>query len=142
MIAFTEEGPALEGPAGRLPLPPDDEIARKLALLYEVRCEGVAVGEACRRHGVSRAWYYKLLERFRQGGSAALASARTGPKSNYRRGGEAERQIVRYRCLDPEASAGVIAQRLRQDGIQISRRSVERVIAEFGLQKKTPPGRA
>ena len=41
------------------------------------------------------------------------------------------------RFLDPQASTAVIAQKLRQTGLPISNRSVERVIAEFGLQKKT-----
>jgi hypothetical protein len=47
------------------------------------------------------------------------------------------RQVIRYRFLDPEASADVIAQKLRQTGFVISTRSVERVIGDYGLQKKT-----
>ena len=42
-----------------------------------------------------------------------------------------------------DASADVIAQKLRQAGFDISTRSVERVIEAYGLQKKTlslPPG--
>jgi hypothetical protein len=45
--------------------------------------------------------------------------------------------VIRHRFLDPEASAGVIAQKLRQTGFVISTRSVERAIADFGLQKQT-----
>jgi hypothetical protein len=47
------------------------------------------------------------------------------------------RQVIRHRFLDPEASAEVIAQKLCQSGWEISIRSVQRVIEEFGLQKKT-----
>jgi hypothetical protein len=65
-----------------------------------------------------------------------LSKAR-GPKTNYRRTGEVERQVIRHRFLDPLASAEVIAQKLRQTGFAISRRSVARVIADYGLQKKT-----
>jgi hypothetical protein len=36
-------------------------------------------------------------------------------------------------------SAEVIAQKLRQTGFVISTRSVERVIEDYGLQKKTLP---
>jgi arginine repressor len=39
--------------------------------------------------------------------------------------------------LDADASPAVIAQKLRQNGWAISQRSVERVMEEFGLQKKT-----
>jgi hypothetical protein len=48
------------------------------------------------------------------------------------------RQVIRHRFLDPDASADVIAQKLRQAGFVVSTRTVERVIATFGLQKKTP----
>jgi hypothetical protein len=49
------------------------------------------------------------------------------------------RQVIRHRFLDPEASPEVIAQKLRQTGFTISTRSVERVIAEYAIQKKTLP---
>ena len=51
---------------------------------------------------------------------------------------EVVRQVIRHRFLDPEASPAVIAQKLSQAGWIISIRSVERVIEQFGLQKKTP----
>ncbi len=44
---------------------------------------------------------------------------------------------ARRQLLDPLASAEVIAQKLRQTGFVISRRSVARVIGDYGLQKKT-----
>ena len=44
--------------------------------------------------------------------------------------------MIRHRFLDPEAPAEVIAQKLCQSGWEISIRSVQRVIEEFGLQKK------
>jgi len=59
------------------------------------------------------------------------------PKSNYRRTQQAVLQVMRHRFLDPEASADVIAQKLRQTHFPISRRSVQRTIADLGLQKKT-----
>ena len=67
-----------------------------------------------------------------------LLSQKRGPKHNYRRTDEVIRQVIRHRFLDPDASAEVIAQKLRQCGLSISTRSVERVIEQFGLQKKTP----
>ncbi len=50
---------------------------------------------------------------------------------------EVVRQVIRHRFLDPGASAQVIGQKLRQAGQPISTRSVERVLAAYGLQKKT-----
>ena len=74
---------------------------------------------------------------FHSQGLAGLIGHRRGPKTNYRRTREVVCQVVRYRFLDPDASSEVIAQKLRQNEFYISARSVERVLAEFGLQKKT-----
>ena len=65
----------------------------------------------------------------------ALQSKKRGPKTNYRRTHEVVRQVIRHRFLDPDASADVIAQKLRQRGLTIGTRSVERVIQDLGLQK-------
>jgi hypothetical protein len=68
---------------------------------------------------------------------AQLLSQRTGPKSNYRRTEEVVGQVIRHRFLDPEASPEVIAQKLHQTGHGLSIRSIQRTIADYGLQKKT-----
>ena len=47
-------------------------------------------------------------------------------------------QVAGRGGVDPDASAEVLAQKLTQDGYTISIRSVQRVIAQYGLQKKTP----
>ena len=125
-----------EGPEGNLPVKGNDEIAVKLAMLYEGECVS-GPSEAARKFGYSKQRYYQVLHAFRDGGAAALRSQRRGPKANYRRTDEVVRQVIRHRFLDPDASAEVVAQKLRQSGWTISTRSVERVIEEFGLQKKT-----
>jgi hypothetical protein len=89
------------------------------------------------KYGYCRQRYYQLLHAFKQGGLPALQPKKTGPKTHYRRTDEAVRQILRHLFLDPEASAQVVAQKLRQTHWTISIRSVRRVIADYGLQKKT-----
>jgi polysaccharide deacetylase 2 family uncharacterized protein YibQ len=93
--------------------------------------------QAARKFGYTKQRYFQLLEQFEAQGALALQSKARGPKSNYRRTEEMVRQIIRHRFLDPEASAEVIAQKLQQAHHLISIRSVERVISDFGLQKKT-----
>ena len=128
----------LAGKAGTLPVRDDDEISRKLAMLYEGQCEGLGAKAAAGKHGYTRQRYSQILNAFLGQGAEALKSRKRGPKRNYRRTEEVIRQVIRHRFLDPEASADVIAQKLRQCGWEISRCSVERVIAQYGLQKKTP----
>jgi transposase len=130
----------LEGPAGTLAVPPDDEIVCKLAMLFEGECEGLGATAAAEKFGFTRQRYYQLLTRLREAGAEGLRSQKRGPKTNYRRTGEARRQVIRHRFLDPDASVEVIAQKLRQCGFAISARSVQRVLEEFGLQKKTLRG--
>ena len=138
MISFDDPNlPRITGSAGSLPVLPDDEITLTLAMLYEGECEGLGATQAAAKFGYGRARYYQVLRVFEQQGALALLSKPTGPKSNYRRTDEVVRQVIRHRFLDPEASAAVIAQKLEQTHHNLSIRSVERVIADYGLQKKT-----
>jgi transposase len=131
------------GPAGELIFPPGDELTPRLMMLVEGQCEGLGAAQAALKHGVTRQRYYQVLKRFEEGGMLALRPQKRGPKANHVRTDELQRQVIRHRFLDPDASADVIAQKLRQAGFQVSTRSVERVIEDYGLQKKTlplPPG--
>ncbi len=125
------------GPSGELIVPSHDEITPRLMMLLEGECEGLGAAEAARKHGVSRQRYYQVLKLFGEKGALALQNQKRGPKTNYVRTDEVERQVIRHRFLDPEASVNIIAQKLRQAGFAISTRSVERVIEKYGLQKKT-----
>lgn len=139
MARFDLKQQALVGPRGRLGVREDDEITRKLSMLIEGECEGLGPIEAARKFGFSKQRYFQLRAAFTELGARALQSQKRGPKTHYRRTAEVVRQVIRHRFLDSEASAEVIAQKLSQSGWEISIRSVQRVIEEFGLQKKTPP---
>ncbi len=130
---------AIVGEHGSLKVRADDEVSRKLAMLIEGQCEGLGPTKAARKHGFTKQRYFQLLHASAEQGAQALASKPRGPKRNYRRTAEVVRQVIRHRFLDPQASAEVVAQKLRQTGFAISTRSVARTIAEYGLQKKTPP---
>ena len=127
----------LTGPAGTLAIQPDDTTARQLAMLFEGQCLGLGPIRAARKYGYTKQRYYQLLHAFVDGGSAALTPKKRGPKTKHVRTDAVEAQVIRHRFLDPQASAAVIAQKLRQTGVHISTRSVERTITDYGLQKKT-----
>jgi transposase len=126
------------GPTGNLVIPSDDEITPRLLMLIEGECEKLGRSGAAMKYGMSRQRYHQLFTRFQKGGVLALQSQKRGPKANSVRTEEVERQVIRHRFLDPDASVDVIAQKLRQAGIEISTRSVERIVEKYGLQKKTP----
>ena len=138
MLELGDQSSKLVGPSGTIEVPSHDEITKKIAMLYEGRCEGLGPTRAAQKHGYTKQRYFQLLRAYEKLGARGLQNQKRGPKTNYRRTTEVVRQVIRYRFLDPDASAPVIAQKLRQSGWEISTRSVQRVIAEFGLQKKTP----
>jgi transposase len=136
MLKIDQQRLEIVGSHGSLAISPDDEIALKLAMLIEGQCL-LGPTRAARKYGYTKQRYYQVLEAYGRGGALALRSRKRGPKRNYRRTEEVVRQVIRHRFLDPDAGASVIAQKLRQSGCPISQSSVERVIAQFGLQKKT-----
>jgi len=137
MAQYDLKNHALIGVGGLLAIHADDEITKKLLMLIEGECEGLGPLKAAEKFGFSKQRYFQLRKMFDEHGAKSLKSKPRGPKSNYRRTGELVRQVIRHRFLDPDASVEVIAQKLRQTGFAISIRSVERVIADYGLQKKT-----
>jgi len=127
----------IEGPTGNLPVKFDDKISRQLAMLFEGKCLGLGPSKAAQKYGYSKQRFFQLLNAFVKDGSKALIPKKTGPKTNYVRTDSVVAQIIRHRFLDPDAKAEVIAQKLKQTGVRVSQRTVERTITEYGLQKKT-----
>lgn len=137
MPAAGEKTLLIQGPAGNLPVKFDDKISRQLAMLFEGKCLGLGPSKAAQKYGYSKQRFFQLLNAFVKDGSKALIPKKTGPKKNYVRTDSVVTQIIRHRFLDPDAKAEVIAQKLKQTGVQVSQRTVERTITEYGLQKKT-----
>ena len=139
MIEIKHNGKRLliTGPKGNVEILASDEAAWKLMMLIEGECEPAGRVKVAGEYGYCRQRYYQLLDAFRRKGTVAMASAKRGPKTNYRRTPEVTRQVIRYRFLDPDAPAGVMAQKMRQNGLTISTRSVARIIQEYGLQKNS-----
>lgn len=137
MLVYQKDAGQLRGPEGALQVPPEDEVTRKFLMLVEGQCQGLGAAAAAAKYGYSRQRYYQLLQAFEAHGWVALQSRKRGPRTTYRRTKEVERQVIRHRFLDPDATAAVIAQKLQQTGFVVSQRSVERVLQDYGLQKKT-----
>lgn len=136
-MEFNVQQLKLVGTQGTLQVLQGDEITRKLAMLMEGECEGLGPKKAAEKFGFTAQRYFQLRAAFSEQGAAALASKKRGPRTNYRCTDEVVRQVIRHRFLDPDASSEVIAQKLAQSGLQVSDRSVRRIVEQYGLQKKT-----
>jgi transposase len=136
-ISLSETELRFTGPGGSLLVPDDDEVSRRLAMLIEGECEGLGPSKAAEKYDLSRQRYYQILADFYEAGAQGLVLQTPGPKTDYRRTEQAIKLVVRCRFLDRDCSAAVIAQKIRQEGHTIAQRSVERIIADYGMQKKT-----
>lgn len=112
----------------------DDKLAIKFAMLMEGQIFGRDA--AIEKYGYSEIRYYQLLKKYREQGTSGLIDKKRGSNKQPVRTEEKIKEIIRQRYLDPFQSAEVIAQKMNQKGMNISVRSVERTITEYGLQKK------
>jgi transposase len=120
-----------------LKINPKDTTAWKLMMLIDAASsKDETIEQIAHRYGYTREHFYIIKKNYEKKGSQALSDKAKGPKCNYKRTDEIEKQIIRHRFLDPEANSEVIAQKMNQTGHIISQRSVERTINEYGLQKK------
>ena len=113
----------------------DDKITLKLAMLFEGHCT-IGVYEAIKKYGYTEQRYYQLQKNYIEKGSEGIIDKKRGSYKKPVRSEEVKNQIIRHRFLDPDANAGVISQKLKQTGYNVSVRSVERTITEYGLKKK------
>jgi len=120
----------------RLNIRYDDKASLKFLMLIE-GTYGIGVKQSIKKYGYTEQRYYQLKKKFMKEGIEALMDEKRGPRNKHVRKEQVEMQIIRMRFIDPEASAAVIAQKINQMGIKISKRSVERTITQYGLQKKT-----
>lgn len=128
---------SFDGLSGSLPICNDDVISKKLAMLIDVKCNNFKIKDAVKKYGYSKQRFFQILNNYKQEGSLGLRNRKRGPRNNSIRKQAVINQIIRYRFLDPGATVDVVVQKMNQTGIKISKRSVERTLTDFGLQKKT-----
>ena len=114
---------------------PNDKLMVKLAMLIEAKCT-IGINEAVKKYGYTRQRYYQLLKAYEEQGTEGLIDKKRGSTKRPVRHKELTNQIIRERFLDTECSSSVISQKMKQKGYNVSVRSIERTITEYGLQKK------
>jgi transposase len=126
---------AIRGPGGTLPVRGEDTAANDLLMLIEGETSGRALEDVLADFGRSRSAYYEKLRRFRELGMEGLLARPPGPRTAWRRPLEVVRFIVKARVRNPALSAAAIAGELAQQGQDVSVRSVERTLTQFGLTR-------
>ena len=112
-----------------------DFVQVKYEMLRAVERDGASVTDAVGDFGLSRKTYYQVSKAFEEGGLAALAPKKTGPKGPSKLRGDVSGFIDSYMSENPDANAKeVVSQMEVQLGVRIHPRTIERY-----LEKKTPP---
>jgi transposase-like protein len=94
----------------------------KLAVLLEPERTGVSVAEVCRRHGISRASYYRYRRRYLDEGVAGLEARSRRPRSSPGQ-------------IDAELEVEIVTMRKRHP-----RWGARRIHAELARAGREPPG--
>jgi transposase len=123
----------------KLNIQQDDNLICKLLMLIE-GTYGLGVQHSIQKYNYTEQAYYQIKKKFMESGSQGLIDLKRGPKQKRVLMENVVKQIIRMKFLDPSSNVGVIAQKLNQNGIKISIRSVERIIQQYGLTKKNFTG--
>ncbi len=92
-------------------------VSLRLEFVTLAAAEGANVRQLCRRYGVSPQTAYKWIDRFRQGGAAALADRPRRPTSSPRRcTAPIEAEVLRLRDEHPAWGGRKLRRRLRDTG--------------------------
>ncbi len=126
-----------EGASGYLPILPNDELTRKLAMLIIGKCGCESIERIAAKYGYTQQRYFQLRAQFLEKGAKALISSKRGLKPSSELDQNVICRIIRMRFLNPRIGTSAIVQVLQKQGYHISRRMVERVIAKFGLEKRS-----
>jgi transposase len=129
---------SFSGPGGALSVRPDDQVALDLAMLIEGETSGRPLEDVLQHFGRSRTAYYEKLRRYKEEGVAGLAARPPGPHGPWRRSHDVVRFVVTARLRDGTRSPETIARDLAQLGHEVSVRSVERTLQQFGLTRARP----
>ena len=98
-----------------LKINPSDTTAWKLMMLIDAASsKDETIEQIAHRYGYTREYFYIIKKNYEDKGSQALSDKAKGPKRNYKRTSEIEKQIIRHRFLDPDANSEVIAQKMNQ----------------------------
>lgn len=117
-----------------------DFIRDKVQVRYEVirerEIEGKRVKDICKEWKISKTSFYLWQERFRKGGMEGLKDKKRGPKSPSKRTKEIEAKIINKKFISPKKNIFEISGELKEEGIDISPRTVARVLSSHLLSKK------
>ncbi len=112
---------------------PEDKAQVKYEMLRRRQLDEAPLVETCRKFGFTRESYRHLVERFRSEGMGALFEKKRGRQQPLK----VSEPVRTYIREHPALNADALAEGLQQHtGIQLSRRTIYRVLADVKERKK------
>lgn len=119
---------------------PEDKVQVKYEMLRAREVEGTSLTEACRLYGFTRESYRHILAHFRLEGIRGLFERKRGRHGPLKATGRVREFIQAQRQAEATVSVGKLIERCREQlGVQLSRRTVFRVLEAEEEGKKKPP---
>ena len=114
-----------------------DLVQVKYEMLRRVREDNHTVRASAQRFGVSRGTWYGAERAFDEGGLAALARRKPGPRARHKLTDEVAEALLKARSDNPRISIRDLqAMLVERFGVQIHRRTIERFFSESDVEKK------
>lgn len=128
-------------PARSFSIRSEDIVQWRYEMIRESSLSRDSIDKICQKYNYSRDMFFYYKGKFEAQGMMSLVDEKPGPKKPRKRTEEAERMIIELRFKHPHLNMYEIAGRLKQEGFDISPRSVARSLQEHGLSLKKTKGK-
>lgn len=130
-----------ETPARLFTVSSEDKVQWRYEMIRESSLSRDPIDKICQRYNYSRDMFFYYKGKFEAQGMMGLVDKKPGPKKPRKRTEDAEGMIIELRFKHPHLNMYEIARRLKQEGFDISPRSVARTLQEHGLSLKKTKGK-
>jgi transposase len=127
----------IEGEKGRtFQIDLEDQIQKRYEMVRELKLSSKKREEICKKYGYTRKTGNEYIKAWDEKRWEGIKDDARGPKSKSKCTNEVEKRIVDIRFKNPEKDMYSIQKVLENEGIEISARSVARVLSEHGITLK------
>jgi transposase len=112
---------------------PQDKLQVKYEMLRTHAVEGASISQAAKQFGYTRQAFYQIQGTFQEQGLAGLLERKRGRKGPVKCTPDVVAFLVREKQREPDLSGSELSERLLEHrGVEVHRRTVEKVVARMG----------
>ncbi len=119
----------------------EDIVQWRYEMIREGSLSRESIDRICQKYNYSRDMFFYYKGKFDAEGMMGLVGEKPGPKNPRKRTEDVERFIIELRFKHPHLNMYEITHRLKEEGYDISPRSVARTLQGHGLSLKKTKGK-